>query len=94
MVENIHAREFPVDARRLGALIDALGTEEDRLWPRHRWPPMRFDEPMRPGASGGHGPIRYVVESYDPHHTVRFRFTAPAGFMGWHEFEVEAWSEG
>ncbi len=55
---------------------------------------MRFDGPLRPGAAGGHGPIRYVVESFDPGLAVRFRFTAPEGFVGWHGFDIEAISEG
>ena len=94
MVTNIHSREYPVDAARLAALLDKLGTAEDRLWPSHRWPPMRFDGPLRPGAAGGHGPIRYVVDSFDPGQAVRFRFTAPKGFVGWHGFDIEAVGEG
>lgn len=94
MVANIHSREYPVSAERLGALLDALGTSEDRIWPGHRWPPMRFDGPMKPGAAGRHGPIRYIVESLDPGRAVRFRFTAPEGFIGWHGFDIEAIGEG
>ncbi|MBL0211865.1 MAG: SRPBCC family protein [Holophagaceae bacterium] len=94
MVTNIHSREYPVDTARLAALLDKLGTAEDRLWPSHRWPPMRFDGPLRPGAAGGHGPIRYVVDSFDPGRSLRFRFTAPEGFIGWHGFDIEAVGEG
>ncbi len=89
MVVNIHAREFPVAVETLGALIDGLGSASDRLWPARRWPPMRFDGALRVGAKGGHGPIRYTVEAFEPGHAIRFRFTGPRGLIGWHGFEAE-----
>ena len=49
---------------------------------------MAFDRPLEAGASGGHGPIRYFIESYSRGHSVKFRFTAPAGFDGWHGYEI------
>ena len=42
------------------------------------------------GARGGHGPIRYRVELYEPSRQVRFRFERPRGFDGIHEFRVVA----
>jgi hypothetical protein len=51
---------------------------------------MAFDRSLGVGAEGGHGPIRYTVESYDPGRTVTFRFTSPKGFLGTHVFTVEA----
>ena len=36
------------------------------------------------GAAGGHGPIRYRVESYERGRRVRFRFLSPEGFVGTH----------
>ena len=50
---------------------------------------MRFDRPLAVGAIGGHGPIRYVVEEYEPGRRISFRFTAPRGFVGTHGFDVE-----
>ncbi len=55
---------------------------------------MRLDRPLQVGASGGHGPIRYRVEAYEPGRAVVFRFTRPQGFEGTHGFEVEARSTG
>jgi hypothetical protein len=55
---------------------------------------MRFDRPLAVGAIGGHGPIRYVVEAYDPGAMIRFRFTRPAGFDGVHGFTVVTRDEG
>lgn len=49
---------------------------------------MRFDRPLGVGAVGGHGPVRYVVDDYDPGRLVRFRFTRPEGFAGHHSFSV------
>jgi hypothetical protein len=48
---------------------------------------MEFDRPLGVGARGGHGPIRYFVEDYAPGESVRFRFTAPRGFDGFHVYE-------
>jgi hypothetical protein len=49
---------------------------------------MRFDRALSVGAVGGHGPIRYVIEAYEPSRRICFRFTAPRGFDGTHAFEV------
>lgn len=93
-VRNVHEMELPVPIQRVGALIDSLGSSEDALWPVNDWPRMRFDGPLRAGARGGHGPIRYVVEDYRPGKSVRFRFTGPGGFDGFHCYEVSTLSAG
>jgi hypothetical protein len=89
-VINIHERELNASATEVGKLIDGLASADDKLWPRDRWPAMKFDRPLSVGAIGGHGPIRYTVESYKPSLHIQFRFTAPEGFQGSHRFEVEA----
>jgi hypothetical protein len=55
---------------------------------------MRFDRPLGVGASGGHGPVRYVVEEFIPGKMVKFLFTGPRGFNGCHRFEVLPKGEG
>jgi len=85
---NIHERELGAPVERVGGLIDSLASPDDRLWPGHCWPPMRFDRPLGIGAEGGHGPIRYRVKAYEPGRYIGFRFTSPKGFDGWHDFEV------
>ncbi len=75
-VLGIHTRTLPVSGEEIGRLIDGLAGREDRLWPGDRWPPMRLDRPLEVGASGGHGPIRYTVEAYEPGRWVRFRSTS------------------
>lgn len=87
-VLNIHTRRVPGTVAEAGALLDSLASEDDRLWPGRRWPPMRFDRPLGAGAAGGHGPVRYTVEEYQPGLRVRCRFTGPRGFDGFHEFTV------
>jgi hypothetical protein len=87
-VHNVHERSLPVPAGRLGELIDALASPDDRLWPHESWPRMRFDRPLGVGAVGGHGPIRYVVDRYEPGRSIRFRFTAPRGVEGTHTLDV------
>ncbi len=89
-VVNIHEREFPATAERVGRLIDTLASKDDALWPKHSWPPMEFDRPLGIGAAGGHGPIGYAVEQYTPGQSITFRFAKPKGFDGIHRFEVIA----
>jgi hypothetical protein len=88
-VLNIHSRVIPLSCGEVGTLIDALASREDRLWPTARWPAIHLDRPLGVGAVGGHGPIRYTVAGYQPQRWVRFRFTRPRGFDGFHEFAVE-----
>jgi len=79
-VLNIHERALDATAEKVGLLIDGLGSANDLLWPVDRWPAMRLDRPLGVGAVGGHGPIRYCVESYSPGRSVQFRFIEPRGF--------------
>ncbi|MCL7936587.1 MAG: SRPBCC family protein [marine benthic group bacterium] len=87
-VHCVHERTLPVSAGEAGALIDGLSSPRDRLWPRDAWPSMHLTPDLRVGACGGHGPIRYEVEAYEPGRRVRFRFFAPRGLKGFHEFAV------
>ena len=87
-VLNIHERELPVPADQVGVLIDSLSSRDDALWPKQSWPRMELDRPLSVGASGGHGPIRYIVEAYTPGQMIRFHLTGPAGFNGYHRYEI------
>lgn len=93
-VHNHHERSLATAPEMTGSLLDGLASANDTLWPRHRWPAMRLDRPLQAGAAGGHGPIRYTVESYLPGQTVTFRFTAPRGFNGTHRFVVAPSANG
>lgn len=87
-VQNIHERVISAEGSEVGALIDSLASDNDALWPKTFWPPMRFDRPLGVGAVGGHTPISYVVEEFRPGQMVKFRFTGPRGFSGSHWFEI------
>jgi hypothetical protein len=89
-VRNVHERVLAASIEHAAPLIDRLASPGDRLWPRDRWPPMTLDRALQLGAAGGHGPIRYVVDAYEAGRSVRFRFTAPTGFVGTHGFDLEA----
>lgn len=71
MVHNLHERQIDAPPDEVGTLIDSLGDKNDRLWPRNEWPAMRLDGPLRVGADGGHGPVRYFVTNYEPGRRVR-----------------------
>jgi hypothetical protein len=89
MVTNIHERLISAPLPAVGSLIDRLASRDDALWPGDRWPRVSFDRPLGIGAVGGHGPVRYFVEAYEPGRSLRFRFTGPRGFVGTHGFETE-----
>lgn len=88
-VLNIHERTIPAPESAVGALLDGLAGPDDRLWPGSDWPPLQLDGPLAVGAAGGHGPVRYQVVGYQPGRWVRFRFSGPRGFDGFHEFTVQ-----
>lgn len=90
-VHNVHSRELAAPPERVGAVLDSLGGDEDRLWPIERWPAMPFelDGPLAVGARGGHGLIPYAVEEYEPGRRLVFRFPSGLGLDGTHRFEVE-----
>lgn len=93
-VINQHERTLRCEPRQLGQLLDGLASTQDPLWPRRSWPRMRLDPSLSVGAAGGHGPIRYTVETYTPGQSVQFRFTGPKGFNGYHRLEVIAAESG
>ncbi len=94
-IYNVHSRVLHrTGADQAWALVDTLATTNDALWPAADWPAMRLDAPLSVGAAGGHGPIRYTVIGYAPGHWVRFRFTGPRGFDGFHEFTVHDGPDG
>jgi len=87
-IRNVHERAFPAPTQAAGRLLDGLSSHPDPLWPGGPWPPVKFDRPLGVGAAGGHGPIRYYVEEYEPGCRVSFRFTGPAGLTGTHEWRA------
>jgi hypothetical protein len=87
-VLNIHKRTINQPKNKVAEILETLSTENDRIWPRGKWPSMKFKGGIKVGAKGGHGPIRYTVEKYNPSEIIQFRFSKPNGFNGIHKFEL------
>ena len=90
-IYNVHDRFWNREAGSPGPVLDSLASDDDRLWPHENWPPMKMDRPLGPGASGGHGPVRYGVADYQPGKKVLFAFVDSGlskGLNGCHFFEV------
>jgi hypothetical protein len=87
-IRNVHQRRLEPNPKN-GQLLSQLASSQDILWAHERWMPMRFDRPLQVGARGGHGSIGYDIVEYIPEQRIRFRFTAPRGFEGWHELSLE-----
>ncbi len=87
-IRNVHQRQLENNPEN-GRLLNQLASSNDILWAHERWMPMIFDRPLQVGAHGGHASIRYDIEKYTPSQHIRFRFTAPKGFDGWHELTLQ-----
>jgi len=87
-VQNVQSRAIDAAAHQVSALLDGLGTADDRLWPAQSWPPLRLDAGLAPGSRGGHGPIRYSVAEYEPGQRIRLAFDPRIGIVGYHELIV------
>ncbi len=88
-VLNIHKRKLNCPKSTVTELLKTLSTESDKIWPKENWPEMKFKDGIQVGAEGGHGPIRYSVEKYNPNKIIQFRFSKPIGFKGIHKFEIK-----
>lgn len=97
-IVNVHERRLAASTEAVGTLIDGLASAGDRLWPTARWPAMKFDRPLQVGAIGGHGFVRYAVQSYDPGRRIVFVFrperSMMRGFTGVHSLQVESGGGG
>lgn len=89
MIRNVHWRELPAPAERVGGLLDELASPGS-VWPSTAWPALRLDRGLSVGSTGGHGPIRYHVSDYRPGRRVEFTFAHSMGIAGTHAFEVHA----
>lgn len=92
-VINIHSRILNCSIKELTGLLETLATKNDKIWPKEKWPEMKFKSGIKVGAKGGHGPIRYSVEKYNPNEIIQFRFSKPNGFNGIHKFEINELSD-
>lgn len=88
-VVNIHKRIINQPLEAVAIIISTLSTDDDKVWPYEKWPAMKFNGGIKVGTKGGHGPIRYKVEEYNPKEIIQFIFTSPRGFIGKHKFEIK-----
>lgn len=93
-IRNVHERRLTAAPAAVGELLESLASDDDRLWPRRRWPPMLLDNGLALGSRGGHGPVRYEVVRYEPGRLVAFAFTPDFGIAGEHRCEVVDGPEG
>ncbi|WP_298553511.1 hypothetical protein [uncultured Algibacter sp.] len=89
-VVNIHKRTINQPKAKVVTLLGTLSIKYDKVWPKDKWPAMRFKNGLKVGEKGGHGIIRYTVETYDIGEQIVFRFLKPKGFNGIHKFEIKA----
>lgn len=87
-VLNIHQRILNQPKQKVVDLVKTLSTKNDAIWPKEKWPAMKFKGGIQVGEKGGHGPIHYSVEQYNPTKIIQFRFIKPEGFHGIHKFEI------
>ena len=93
-VLNIHKRTINQPKSQIVELLKTLSSQNDKIWPKEKWPAMKFHGGIKVGAKGGHGLIIYSVEKYDPDKIIQFRFSKPNGFSGIHTFEINDTSYG
>ena len=89
-VLNIHKRTITKPKEKVSRLLETLATKTDEIWPIEHWPAIKFKDGLNIGSKGGHGPIKYTIEKYQPHDFIQFRFSKPVGFKGIHKFEILA----
>lgn len=89
-VINVHKRVIAQPIDKVVPLLNTLASKEDQIWPKEQWPGMRLDKGLTVGSRGGHGPIRYHIESYVPGESIQFRFERPHGFAGIHRLSISA----
>jgi hypothetical protein len=92
-VLNIHTRIIQQPKANVAELFTTLGSKDDKMIAKDKWPAMRLDNGLTIGSKGGHEPIRYFVQDYKPEKSIQFTFTKPCGFNGFHQFEIKALAE-
>jgi len=88
-VLNVHTRTIPYPYEAVVELLSTLATADDKVWPKQHWPAMRFKDGLAAGSRGGHGPIRYTIDSFQPDKLIQFKFVDMNGWNGIHRFEIK-----
>jgi hypothetical protein len=87
-VLNRHERRIHAHYEEVADLLDSLAGPRDRVWPGDRWPALVMNNGCNPGSAGGHGFVRYWVESAERGRIV-MRFDPRMRLDGTHTFSVE-----
>ncbi|WP_454793067.1 hypothetical protein [Mycolicibacterium lutetiense] len=89
-IRNVHERWLDLPSATVWELLAELGSEGDIVWPSRNWPSMKLDAPLRVGASGGHGAVRYQCTALVPRRLIEFTFDSIGGrpLDGHHAFEI------
>jgi Protein of unknown function (DUF3995) len=87
-VLNRHERRIHAGYQDVADLLASLAGPHDRVWPGDRWPAVVMNNGTIPGSKGGHGFVRYWVESAEPGRIV-MRFDPKMRLDGTHTFSVE-----
>lgn len=87
---NIHTRVINQPLDSISGILDTLATPDDKIMAFTKWPAMKLDKGLVVGSKGGHGPIRYTVVEYIERQLIKFEFSKPKGFNGFHSFEFFA----
>ncbi len=86
---NRHERRIHAAYEEVADLLDLLAGPHDQVWPSDRWPALVLDDGCRPGSAGGHGFVRYRVESAERGRIV-MRFDPKMRLEGTHTFSLES----
>lgn len=87
-VINLHTRTINQPKHKVEELFRTLSSKNDMMLATDKWSPMILDNGLNVGSKGGHGPIKYKVQDYNPDNYIQFQFTEPKGFNGLHKFEI------
>ncbi len=87
-VINIHKRTLDQSFEKVSELFMTLATYHDLVWPYENWPAIRFNDGLKVGSKGGHGPIHYIILDFKEGEYIKFGFSKPEGFNGTHELKI------
>lgn len=88
-VKNTHKRRIYQSKEKISVLLETLASANDAIWPNKKWPSIYFNNGLKIGSKGGHGSIKYTIVEYTEGEFIRFKFTKPKGFKGFHEFIIK-----
>ena len=92
-MENVHERHIDAPMETVVQLLATLASVDDRVWPGDRWPPLRLDRGLVVGSAGGHGYVRYRVDTVE-RDRVAFRFDPKLHMDGTHTFAIAPDGDG